>query len=265
MIDEYAGHPEDPQLPAGTVGASDEALMATSSREIADLLNVGIAFARENVGMPRYLFALGRAALFHGYERLASELLAEAASHGSGAASAYLGFQASAEGDFAAARGHLEKALERGFETPDVSATLTALTDATFDPIRFNRPDLIKALHQEDLVTLHKDAAVSRLYVGTLHNTLWSDNILFIVDDASIFLELDPSVSVKAGIVSTVGDLSVAKWLKAVFSDEELAVLQDQATQDARRLALLYETSPLDFRRVYRGVRSFLGLLDPSF
>ncbi len=283
IIDDYAGHPDDPQLPSGTVGASDDALAATNSREIAELLRDYVAFARERSDTPRFLFALGRAALFHGYERLGHELLSEAADKGSGGASAYLGLQAEADREYEIAREHLQTALARGFDATVVRETLAALADAGFDPGRFNRPDLIKALHEANFAALKQDMKVSWLYIGALHNTLWNDTILFLVDAPDILLELDPAVSAEAGFVSKKAEAPI-EWAKSVdlarrwlqdnfqsgqssevleIADEEtreLAILLDQAVQDGRRLAMLYETAPGDFRKVYRGIRAFLEI-----
>ena len=78
-------------------------------------------------------------------------------------------------------------------------------------------------------------------------------------------------MAAKAGFASKSAEGSifetVLKW-KEIFAsggneDQKsavMAVLQDQATQDGRRLAMLYETAPDDFRKIYQGIRSFLDV-----
>jgi hypothetical protein len=56
---------------------------------------------------------------------------------------------------------------------------------------------------------------------------------------------------------SMTGD--IAKLNKAVGKyDVQLALLQEQATQDARRLVLMYDENPEILRRVYAGIKAFI-------
>jgi hypothetical protein len=51
----------------------------------------------------------------------------------------------------------------------------------------------------------------------------------------------------------------IAKLNKAVGKyDVQLALLQEQATQDARRLVLMYDENPEILRRVYAGIKAFI-------
>lgn len=299
MIDNLAGHPDDPQLPKGILGASDEVLRATEPREIADLLEIGVAFAKENPGTPRFLFALGRAALAHGYDRLGMELLGLAREYGSGAASAYLGLAAAEDGDNDRAIAYLNEAGRRSFQSKSVKAALASLagspspTKATpggYSASKFNRPDIIQALYNKDVQALKRLGLDSAIYIATLHNTLWADNILFVTQSPELLLELDATIATRISMqvmssgaaVGQAADVtlgSVMKWFEATAQarrqglsiTEEVArsnaalaaaparleILRLQAVQDARRLALLYDGAPNDFRRVYAGIKAF--------
>jgi hypothetical protein len=304
IIDNIAGHPDDPQLPKESIGASDEVLAATDPREVGNVLQQTQAFARSHSQEPRFMFALGRAALFHGYQRLGVELLQAAASNGSGAAYAYLGFLAEDEGDENKAARLLKLAQKNGFNTAEVQSSLINLNQTSsssivnasqtaplFDPKAFNQPELIAAFYRKDMKFLSEKNLYASFYGSRIHATIWEGgDILFMTEHPKILLELDPGLSARAGyrlssspeavnqmtsagwgilqnIVSGLEEFGkgqsmtgdIAKLNKAVGKyDVQLALLQEQATQDARRLVLMYDENPEILRRVYAGIKAFI-------
>lgn len=298
LIDALAGHPDDPHLPKSSLGASDEVLYATDPREIADLIQVALPFAEERASNPRFLFALGRAAIAHGYERRGKEMLMSASERGSVAALAYLGYLAEADGDRETATVSLSRAIESGFDSPDARETLAMLagqagagTDGQFSALEFNQPKWMQALHDGDPRPLEAEGLIGQMYAGGLHNTLWASDILFLAEDPAILLELDANLSLALakklvsspdamqegfdkGLDSFVGIFQgmaearregggpAAELAAGMSSGLEVrtpfAMVEAHAVQDARRLALLYNTDPTSFRRIYQGVRTYV-------
>ena len=302
MIDSLAGHPDDPQLPKAALGASDEVILATNSREIADLLQVALPFAQNRARSPRFLFALGRAAIAHGYERRGAELLGAASKRGSAAATAYLGYLAEADGKKDEAAAHLRQAIEKGFDSRLAKETLASLTQKSgatstqedpverFDPNAFNRPDFIQALHDGHLSALDDAGYIGVNYVAGIQSTLSDTGVLFLVDDPMVLLEVDPALQFHLGmkLVSSVGSMQdmTSKGMESLFGPllamaearksgksiagelsaattasmkpkQEMLINEEYATQDGRRLAILYSTNPAAFRKVYAGMRAF--------
>ncbi|GAB4543733.1 MAG: hypothetical protein Tsb0013_00100 [Phycisphaerales bacterium] len=320
-IDEAAGHPDDPMLPRSVLGASDSVLLATDPLEIADMLRTTREFVEERSSSPRHAFALGRAAWTHGYDRIGLQLMESAAEQGSAAALAYLGYDAEERGELEMARHFFERAQAQGFRSRDVADAVVALSeplpgvssddgiavtpDATaasdpfglpplpeFDPEKFNRPDLIRALYEGDLETLNADPTWNTIYVANLHDTLADQGTLFFVEDKTFALEIDPGIATRArarlaGNTQAVSDMAnvglgalmdgfmaiaetrrsggtigqeVAAMNSAIanrVTDKE--VLAQHAVNDGRRLAIMYDASPDEFRQVYRGIRKFFG------
>ena len=296
MIDALAGHPDDPQLPKSALGASDEVLLATDPREIADLLQVALPFAQDRAKSPRFLFALGRAALAHGYDQRGKELLVAASERGSAAASAYLGYVAEADEDYSQAANYLRQAIDAGFNSQIARETLGLLPSggaqtARFSLHGFNRPGLIEALYNGDVQVVESEGLMGAKYVGGIHATLWQSDILFLAEDPAILLELDPHFgltlglkmasssetmeqTVELGFKSMFGPLmamaearnkggGVTDELSAMMTTasktiEPFALVELQAVQDARRLAILYNTNSEAFRKIYSGMRTFV-------
>jgi len=307
LIDDMAGHPDDPQLPNDTLGASDNVLSATDPREIAQLLKLAQPYAKANSNKPRFLFALGRAALMHGYDKLGVELLETAARNNSGAAYAYLGFLAENNDEVDQAIAHLRKALTLGFDSAAVHDSLSYLSDDDledeespdlveptehFDPGEFNQPAIISALYSQDTQRLKSEGGMHvLLYISTIHNTLWQDNILFITESPELLLELDPTIATRASVrLQSSSDLIMestqiglgslwegfkamanARQSGASITEEvaqfgaaaskapaQLEIIKQQAVQDGRRLALLYDADPEEFRRIYAGIKQFV-------
>lgn len=244
-IDYYAGHPADPQLPENVIGATDDVLEATEPRELADIIAQGIDFALDEVdNEPRYLFALGRAAYVLGYYKKAEEWLSLAADNGSAASKAYLGYLEFYENeDILKAKTLLEEAEKGGFKTEHTKEVYEA---CNFDPkkMEFNRSDLISAFYNKDWNTLDVSQLRVIAYIGKVHNTLWGNDILWLAEEKTeILMELDPALS--------------ASLTGLLFGNNESDVLLSAAVQDARRLALLYKTNPIAFRRIYSGMAEY--------
>ncbi|WP_177419862.1 hypothetical protein [endosymbiont of Lamellibrachia barhami] len=306
LIDEVAAHPSDPQNSMDVVGRSDEELAEVPPEEIAELIEFALPYAEAKTGEPRYLFALGRAALVYGDEELALELLEKASQRGSSAADAYI---AHLTEDLDEMAEHLRRAVEGGFgpakdwlaeveaaiaeEQVQMSSAPPSSQFPQFNPDNFNRPDLINAFYTGNTTPLQTELLNNITYASTIHNFL-SDttSVLFITDNRMIVTEIDPNLSheiekkllttqrglnqsVDAGLKSILAPfIAIANTRKSGGSiqDELLAsntaivnsplvkldVLKKQAYQDAQRLAILYDSDPDAFRRVYRGLKKFV-------
>lgn len=247
VIDYYGGDPDDPQLPDDVIGATDEVLEATDPRELADILAQGNQVALEEVSdKPRYLFALGRIAYFLGYHNKALNWLEIAAENGSSAANAHLGYIALYEtGDIAEAKKRLQMAKDGSFVGEKFE---TAYKDCNFvpDEIGFNQKELISAFYNEDWSTLQASNETS-LYIAKVHNTLWNNDILWLAEEPKILMELDAELS-----KSTTGILEVL--LSGFLGRDKVDAFLSSSVQDAKRLALLYNTNPQAFKKIYAGM-----------
>ena len=252
IIDYYAGHPNDPDLPEYIIGATDEVIEATNLREMVDVIDQGIEFALDEVeNEPRYLFALGRAAYLIGYDIKSRKWLEEAAANGSAAANAYLGYISFYEDeDINEASQRLKDAISGGFQDEELEVVYAA---CNFDPMgsKFNRRSIINALYHKDWNFLQSDPETVP-YIIKIHNTLWSNDILWIVDNPKILLELDAEVSQSSG--------SILERMAGTYAGNLSNAVQSDYIQDAKRLALMYNTNPIAFRRIYSGIKQYAKL-----
>ncbi len=266
LIDESLGYPGDKRLPKSNLGANDIVLQSMNPSEIYTLINIGLPIARKKVQQsPRYLFYLGRGATFIGYNE-GIDWVASAAKHGSEAAMGFLGYYYLEIDQPAEGKKWLQKALQKGF-TDDglVKEILNEMNASKSSNLfeGFNRVDIIQSLYDGDFATLKRNKVITGYYVGVIQNTLNETDILFIVDDPSFLLELDPSISTKLGVISkkaqSFGAVSVGK-AGGIISDflgiksdqlKESVLITDQAIQDARRLATIYNSDQEFFRKVY--------------
>lgn len=247
FIDLYAGHPYDQDLPDEVYGVIDEELEDIHPKDFQRLLDEGLNFALENLGEPRYLFAISRAAYFFDHPRT-EELLKGAIKAGSLPASAYMGYYLFNEGFIEEGLTSMTYAWDSGFKDPILRSTIELANESVFDPSLFNRPEFILALYNQDIAVLKRAGIDGGHYIGAMQNVLWQSDILFLVDDPNILLDLSPAVSVKEGYLVRKAQNS---WLGGVF------LIAEQGVQDARRLAMLYENNPKDFRRVYNGMIAY--------
>lgn len=301
-IDEVAAHPADPRNPAGNMGLSDEELAEVDLEEIKGLMELALPFVDEGLEA-RHIFALGRAAWLHNDDELAADLLTLASEKGSPAAQAYLArmdddldreialLQSAVKGGFTPAQAWLDEALAaQGAAAHNVIAQHAS---STFDPSRFNRPDLIDAFYRNDTHALNNELLETMTYVSAVHS-FFSDTsgVLFVTNNRDIILEIDPNLSymaqrkllgtekgrnqtISAGMQSMLAPFqAIADTRRAggSINDEvgamynaildtptvRLERIQQQATQDAQRLAILYDSDPDAFRKVYAGLRSFV-------
>lgn len=273
LIDEMAGLPSDPDLPGNVLGASDLVLESTNPRELADLITMGLNLAKKNVNhSPRSLLYLGRVGYYLGYPQ-SINWVRNAAKNGSKSAIAYLGYIYYDKDEYEKSKQWLVKAINLDYSDEGQVQTLldelnsTNITDNDWFN-QFNRPDIIKALYDTDFGLL-SDWTMTSYYIGAIQNTLWESEILFLVNDVNFILELDPSISAKLGLVSKktkdLGIVSAGK-LGSMFGEflgyhadelEQISLITDQATQDARRLALLYEDNPEAFRKIYQSMSTY--------
>jgi hypothetical protein len=205
MIDEFASHPEDATKPEDVAGVSDEELMATDTETIVELLELGLPYATAHEDEPRYLFGLGRAALLHGDDELAKELLWQASELGSAGATAYLAFLTDDLNEVeeylvAAAEGGFEPAHEWLQETRDAlsEAAAAAAPPATvFDFNSFNLPYVIEAFHSGNTRFLADSPLAHYTYATAINDTLSDPGILWVTDE-SMMLEIDAQLRIAA-------------------------------------------------------------------
>lgn len=245
-IDEYAGHPNDPDYPSGYIGPTDEVIEQTNAREILDLINSGLDFAKEEVSNePRFLFALGRAAYLHGYREEAKEWLMEAAENGSAPAYAYLGFILYEDENIDLASDYLKRAIAGGFSNEVVQEVYRACNfDARSEG--FERHSVVNALYMGNFSILNSEELIYN-YILKIHGSLWEYDILWVAESPEILLELDPRLSLKTQNI-------LGKFGLNTLTDSTLPT----AIKDARRLALLYNKNPVAFRKIYRGMVKYL-------
>lgn len=231
-IVELAADPEDPDNPPGVSGVTDEALSAVDPEKVAAVVERGLPYAKALRDEPRFLFALGRAALVHGDRAAAKEMLDAAASAGSMAAQAYGALLLDDVGEvrrrlasastagFAPAAAWLEE-LEAESDTgakesanrmpvqaptapqvpaapptPERSAPATAGQDEIG---KFNRPDFIQAFRDQAFDALDRSPLESMSYLIELQSTLADSQVLFLVQNPRIRLEVDPQLATLAG------------------------------------------------------------------
>lgn len=248
-IDMIGAHPDDPQLPDSILGASNQVLYATSPLELADVLLTGEEYAYKNIeDNPRYAFALGRIAFELDYRRKAKELLLAADSNGSPAASEYLGYMAVEEGDYEAANDYFLKAKQGGFPRGVSSSDTIDTKDFLSD---FHNRDIVYALltyNEEELLKLNKIPTPYRVtkFISSCQKFLSSTEVFFLVENFDIIKEIDPELSMSVeGILREFGGSVVGESVMA------------GDIHDAKILAMLYDSNPEAFRRIYSGMVKF--------
>lgn len=250
LIDHYMGHPNDTQLSLDVLGVTDEVLEASDPRELANIIEQGMFFAIDEVEQdPHYLFGLARAAYFLDYGTKAVEWLKTASENGSAAAQAYLGYIAYYEEEnLEKAIEHLNLAANGGFKDPQVDEVLAL---CNYNPIneKFNKGDIITALFDKNWSYVDSNEE-HEFYLAKVHETLWNNDILWLAEDPEILLELNPELSKTS-----------AAWIERFFGFFGLKsgadALQTAAIQDAKRLAILYNTNPIAFRKIYNGISEY--------
>lgn len=319
VIDELLAHPDDPQNPHDVVGVSDEEVKNLPQEELQKIFDVAEPYARQHPESPRFLFALGRAALLAGQEDSARDLLQQASQNGSAAATAYL---AALTDDTGAMESLLRRAVEGGFkpaeewlEQLEQSARLTeakareeelariaaAKADqqrkaVSFNASSFNMPDVISAFYSGDVERLGDDFLGNLTYASAIQEFLLDTSlVLFVVEDRTIITETDASLSqdiarklmttnhgvneaTSAGVSSMFAPLmamaqtrqgggSIMQEVQAMNTaimntpTVRLDLIRQKATQDAKRLALIYDQDPETFRRIYKGMCKFVRTL----
>jgi tetratricopeptide (TPR) repeat protein len=271
LIDEYGGDPYDPDLPEDILGATDIVLSSSNPRELANIITLGIDLAKKEVKtQPRLLFELGRIAIELEYYEKGIEWITEAEGEGSIGALAYLGLLDFYEGRLQKCKERLLKAQDLEYDGPWVIEYIYKLSNE-YEVVynEFNRSDLIKALATENIAYLQQQNLIAKYYIGTIQNVLWETDILFLVENTDFVLELNPQVSVNLGFLSKQaknnGIDKIVKYVQIAFSSDDqsdknlkkMALITEQATQDARRLALLYNENPELFIKIYKSIVKF--------
>lgn len=264
FLDLYAGHPFDEDLPDAYLGVDDEELEETSGRHIHRILTEGLRYAKLNSGTARYMFEVGRTAYLSDHDS-ASVWLRSAAQNGSVAAMVYLGYNQLDQGNAEIALNLFKEGQQKGFADPVLFSIIKLTAKSIFDPQKFNRPQMIEALYNQQLQRLSYSPVLKSLYVGAIHNTLWSNDILFIIDDPEIFLKLDANISAKEGLqADNVLTNQIKQILQSIRifssskgpSKDEVAIIE-YGIQDARRLAIMYENNPRALEKVYAGMVAY--------
>ncbi len=210
VLDDLGGHPDDPQLPDGVLGASDEVIASMDPMEIKLLLQDPdvIGFITRHEDEPRYAFALGRMAMFHGYTSMSEQLLRIAMNGGSGAAAAYLADPLFTQSD-TDANALLVKAIDLGFEPAQAwlpeepmafSANVPTAGTGGFRFSDFDQPEVIQAFYEG-----RDPPGLSELetwaYINSFLRSISDTSNLFMVENPrAYYMELSPSVQVHAEI-----------------------------------------------------------------
>lgn len=203
-LDDLAAHPDDPLKPAGIAGVTDEQIEALHQDDVAFILDDALAIARDAIAeSPRYLFEVGRVALYHGEPNAAFDLLIEAAEAGSAAAAGYLGWLAE---DDATAHAWLSQAVAGGFASAqqilDDMTALPSRTTAQASPQipkrsvaditeGFQRADLLKAMVEKDYEYLRQYRTESISYMLKLNSVLTDPSAWFRTNSAFFEQDLD--------------------------------------------------------------------------
>lgn len=179
-------------------------------------------------------------------------------------------------------------------EESDASGTAeTANAPFGFSFQDFGRADIISLLHSGNLAPLEASPLRSLTYVANLSTKLADPSTLFLVDDKTVLLSVvDPTVSNRAvqkltstshgmreltnsglqstfGILGAIADarrdgLSLEGELQAMHKHAanspavQLDMIRKQGEFDAVKLAILSQTHPEDFKKIYRSIRRFV-------
>ena len=167
---------------------------------------------------------------------------------------------------------------------------------AAFDPNQqnFNRGDIISAFHSGQTAHLNNSLLENVTYAKAMQD-FFADRkeVLFVTDNREILLEIDPSLSHQAQVKLTSSRQGMNDMMNAGLQSSPLAgliaamgvrksggsvmdevnaatsamvntpvarleVLKQQAQQDAARLAIIYDSNPDAFRKVYAGLAKFI-------
>jgi hypothetical protein len=237
-IDNLAGHPNDSTLPKGMLGASDQVLASIDPTVIAEIIgdNDALQFARSSES-PRFLFALGRAAISAGYDTLGEKLLLEAVAKGSVPAEAYFALQLLDRNDSDQAKALLGKAQAGGFKAQFVEQALAHIkqleldaaeakqqggneqrtaSPGDYDTNKFEGREFIAAFESGKIDKLPDLETLT--YLQGLHGTLWGGGDILFMTSPRIMLELDANVASRITYRISSSRTAVAKSANAGIS-----------------------------------------------
>lgn len=292
LIDETAGHPDDPTLPRDRLGASDEVMAALDPLTIKALLQDPdiAAFLERHSAEHRFTFAMGRMALVAGYSWRARQWLEQSARAGSGAAYAYLA-DPELTPDSGKAETLLKQALELGFNPArawlaEMQGTDSdELADKPFDFSMFSKPDLVRAFYNNTAIEGNiSELQISSYLLSFLESVSDQSNLFLLENPRAFYLELDPTlqlmastrVATSAQVVGQATDVGLQQFMgmlqgmqngksisEMVANTNRGAINPTLAIQeyrlagefDGKRLALMYQSYPEEFRRIYAGIR----------
>ena len=280
FIDQQAGHPSDPTLPRRVSGVTDEELVAADESVYERLFSEGIDFANRNMNEPRYLFAIGRAGYVYGHDSTEA-WLSRAADAGSAGAKVDYGYALFYDGAGEEAATLIQEGMSLNFNEEGLGEFVDHIRESIFRPEAYNRPGLIEALYTGKGISR---TLVNTLYIGTIQNTLWSSEIIFLTETPDIFLELDAELSAREGVKAQNSKVEIYKEniqlisqfleglpfeglvrraagrlssvLGGEIREEDLSIIEE-GTQDGRRLAVLYLNNPGAFRKIYDGMIAY--------
>lgn len=173
-----------------------------------------------------------------------------------------------------------------------LAVTMASPSAVPFDVKAFNAPDYIQAFYDQNMGPLNQEPYYALNYAMAMNAVFSQDNVLFLGDNArEILLEVDTELGLKAtrklsnpdlladvlnkGVTSIFGPLvQIAETRKrgGTIMEEigamhgalldspmvQINVLKQKAKQDGQRLAILFDTNPGDFRKIYAGIRMFI-------
>jgi hypothetical protein len=231
-IDAVAAYPDDPSLPPGIKGVSDEELADLDWELGQAVLEHGAIAIQSEGAEPRHLFELARIAFVLGEDVLGMDYLTSAAGAGSAIAHAYLGDFASENGDRALAMQHYQAAVEGGYEAArepldfyvaqvaeeeaaeraeqerlQAEARAQQVAEAQAEQQRkaaaqsmlnnFLRPHYIAALKNRDYSVIDRDGSEAVAYLSQVNQVLEEPSIWYRA--RGLDLEIDPKLSLYLG------------------------------------------------------------------
>ena len=299
LIDQTASHPDDPDLPAEFFGASDAVLHETPSQSIATLLRTAGPWLDTPAAHRRHVFALGRAAMMHGYSTRGLALLHRADDMGSAAAAAYLGKHAMDAQDYPAARAHFDRAAAAGFVSVSFAPRLAQLDQRApvippFTPDQLTSDEL-RLLYAGDFDIIQAQwTQLSALkYIGELSRAVIDNAYVVGRTHPQILTDLDRTLSSRAqrALVSSpeavnqamnegmdqmmaiLGAMANERQSGGSPQDEAAAVmgalgeqagvsLEALAEQDAVCLVQLYASHPDAFQIIYGNMQKYVAQIE---
>ena len=183
----------------------------------------------------------------------------------------------------------LAEAIRLGYP---LAKSLSAPTAVAFDISEFNAPVIIRAFYEQDFSQVNQEPYYTLVYTQALNAVLSSGDVLFLGENARFLsLEVDAGLSHKAlkriqdpalfqdtmnkgiasiwapfkGIIETrqrggTVEEEVQSMFRHISESPQVQaeLLKKQAEQDAKRLAILFDTNSEDVKKIIAGMTAFM-------